>query len=283
MNFPTQKLFLYFIPVIIIIGSFVFWRNTVADKNEVASLSVIANESSLIESDIETDEKFANWQSALGEQSKITSATRSTISSSKNKTEALGGELFSEYVSLKQSGQINNESINQLATRISQDVASIENGPLYSSVDIVTTNDASEDALRMYANTVATVREKYKTEFVKQIGDATFVSPSDKNFQSSMTLAAQLYSSQAKELLKIKAPKTVSSIHLRLINSYAGSSAGLEKMKLLDTDPTMSALGMKQFDADSKNESVILQELRLHLTSNGILISPNDIAFSLWN
>lgn len=284
MNFPTKKLFFYFLPIILIGGIFSVWNNARGSsvKNANGSLSVERN-GSLISSDLKSDGKFKDWQGTLNSQAATSSSQSPSYSQASNKTENLSKQLFSDYLTLKSSGQASDsEAIKQTAERIAQGVGSIKIDTAYTQKNIIINAGASSDDSRVYANTIGKIRQSYRDQFAKNASGDSYISPSDKNFQTNISFAASLYAAQAKELIKVSVPSDLADIHLRLINSYAGSGAGLEKMSLLENDPLMSAVGIKQFDSESKNEAVILEELRIKLLSNGIVFTQDDNAMLLW-
>ncbi len=285
VQFPTQKLFYYLIPIVIIIGVFALWKNTHSENDIKSSgeLVVIENKSALIDPGLQNNEKFKGWEETLSKQEGSRAESDNYVASSTNKTETLGRQLFSDYVSLKQSGGINDESKNQLATKLAKNIQGISTEATYTKKDLRIGSDSSESALRNYANKLGLIREKYRDRFTQNMTSSSFISPSDPNFQSNISFAAGLYTAQAKEMVNLSTPSNIADIHLKLVNSYAGSGAGLEKMNLLAKDPLMSAVGLKEFDSSSKNEQPLLAELRSYLITNGILFSSDDDASSLWN
>jgi len=284
LNFPTKKLFFYFLPIILIGGIFSVWNNARGSsiKNTDGSLSVAGN-NSLINSNLDNNGKFKDWQDALAKQATTSPSKSPSYNDAVNKTENLSKQLFSDYLNLKSSGQAkNSEAVKQTADKIAQSVSSINVDTTFSKDDITIAISATKADLIDYANTLGEIRQKYRDQFAKNASGGNYLSPSDANFQASISFAASLYTAQAKELLKISVPSDLVDIHLKLTNSYAGSGAGLEKMKLLENDPLMSAVGIKQFDTESQNEEVILEELRAKLLADGIVFTQDDSATLLW-
>jgi len=284
LNFPTKKLFFYFLPIIVIVGLFAIWNSsrTSSVKNGTASLSV-AGENSLINNQLEAGGKFKDWQDALIKQAPSSSSKNPSYSDAANKTENLSKQLFSDYLGLKDSGQANNtEAVKQTADRIAQGVSAINVKTSYAKKDLKINTAANDADLALYANKLGEIRQKYRDRFVEKASSDIYISPSDANFQTNISLAASLFASEAKELLALSVPSELADLHVRLVNSYAGSGVGLEKMKLLENDPLMSAVGIKQFDSESQNELVVLEELRTKLSASGIVFTQGDSALFLW-
>lgn len=260
------------------------WSNATgsAIKNTDGSLSVAGN-NSLISSNLDNDGKFKDWQGALASQATTSFSKNPSLSDATNKTENLSKQLFSDYLGLKSSGQADNsEAVQQVVDRIAREVDSLNTETSYTKKDLVINTSANSEDIREYANAFGRIRQSYRDEFSKRAANDSYFSPADKNFQTNMFFASSLYAAKAEQLLKLSVPSELADIHLRLINSYAGSGVGLEKMSLLQNDPLMSAVGVKQFSAESQKEELLLEELRRELSASGIVFTQNDSATLLW-
>jgi len=260
------------------------WNNArgSAIKNTDGSLSVAGN-NSLINSNLDNDGKFKDWQGALASQATTSLSKNPSLSDAPNKTENLSKQLFSDYLGLKSSGQAgNSEVIKQTADRIAKEADSMKIGTSYTQKDININRSASSGDAKEYANTVGKIRQSYRDQFANNNSAESYTSPSDKNFLKDMSFAGSLYIAQVKDLLKVSVPSDLADIHLKLINSYEAIGAGLEKMNSIQADPLLSVMGLKQFDTESKKEEIILEELRKKLFASGIVFTQDDSAMLLW-
>jgi hypothetical protein len=284
LNFPTKKLFFYFLPIILIGGIFSAWNNARGSsiKNTEGALAVTGN-NNLISSDLQSDGKFKDWQSTLASQATTSLSKNPSLRDAENKTENLSKQLFSDYLGLKSSGQANNpEAVQQAADRIAKETDSIKIGVQYVEKDLNIKTSTTLDDQRIYANTVGIIRQNYRDRFANNNSAESYTSASDANFLKDMSFMSLLYASQVKELLKIPVPSNLSDIHLRLINSYEASGSGLAKINLMQSDPLLSIIGFKQFDIESEKEYAILEELKAKLSASGIVFTQDDNASLLW-
>lgn len=313
MNFPSQKLFFFFIPVLIGLALFVSIRGYLkpSEENTNQELKVVAVESSQnIEiKEIDTDQdSVPDWEENLwntdpnkknsnpekisdrayidnkkqaGQEENIPKDV--SFANSKNKTETLGKVVFTEYLALKQSGRVDLSTIDQMTARIANDVAlTLDTSPKYtmSSLRITPSN---EQSLKKYADTVALIRDKYFSDFATTHSQTYILaSGSTKQVEKILLSSKDYYQKMTKDLLVIPVPDTVASVHLELINNYAHSAENLGKVSIVDEDPLSTMLGLKQYEDLSENEVEILKKMGLLFAESGILFTSTDPAFLIW-
>lgn len=200
-----------------------------------------------------------------------------------NKTGNLGKQLFSEYLALKQSGKVNANVINQMTERLAAEISESSPETLYFANDILTFPDSDKIRIKSYANTIALIRQKYYDMYGQKINDSSFLGVNDPAFIENLILAGELYHDMADELLKIPTPHGLKETHLKLLNNYGQSAQGLKKIELINEDPLISALGIKEHETATVNETEILQEMKIFISTNGIIFLNGEAGFAFWN
>lgn len=157
--------------------------------------------------------------------------------------EILSRELFATIVSLQQTGDINDESIQSIASAIGEEVKANPIPSVYTKEDLTLKND-SEAANYAYYKAFEALVTKYED---RDIGsELTLISQglgsNDPQALLAATTVAEAYRSFAKELVKIAVPISIYPIHLSLVNNYDKTGQSIDGLTRTLIDPIV---GMK--------------------------------------
>lgn len=318
MNFPSRKLFFFFIPVILVLGLFVLFKDTIIKKNTAPSTGaeVVAVKNSVI-NEVDSDgDGLKDWEEVLwgtdplkkiSNPEKIPDAdyvqkkidAKESIPTAQNNdsltlkalatpgedaTDALSKDVFSEYISLKKSGNLNPTSIDQLAERITSNIALPANAE-FKEANLKTFDDKDSAMVRVYGNTFALIEKKYRDQYeldpIQSEDLSTGLTSANPSSIQKIDRASKMYSDMAHELMTLSVPKSLASIHTDLANNYMQSSQGLKNMELLQKDPTRAIIGIEQHTKASSEEPLLLTKIINFFGTNGIIFTAGEPGFSL--
>ena len=209
------------------------------------------------------------------------SAKLSLSSENKNLTTAVNRELLSQYFSMKQTESVNTANINILADRI---VSELEAGYTenYLPKDLKVISGASKDAIRLYGNTLAGMRETYLAEYTKNpVSSPTGKGFGDPVFEDGMRRAAKIYKQMADDIMTLSVPNEIANIHLELANNYKASAASLEET-VAKGDPMQSITSLGVYLTLQAMEINVLDSIATYFSQNGIIFSESESGF-VWN
>lgn len=215
-----------------------------------------------------------------GSEGSGTSANQKTKDASndpKTKTEEISRNLFSEYMQLKQSGKLNQDTMTNLVNKA---VSQVDTGGLniYSPSDIKTIPDTDVIGAKNYANGLVTIREKYRDLYKQNqiIIVGKTINFDDPASIESIDSTSKLYEATAKEMARLIVPKSLVASHVALLNDYVTSAEGLGELARLKTDPILALAGIQRHVDSAKQEPEIFSGISQFFLSRGLFFGPNE-------
>lgn len=259
-------------------------KNRVQRTGKIQKLSV----KDLVQND-HNDNGIADWEESLfgldpkddGEKNKEIILSRKKelgtqgVSSTKgelSQNDKLSRELFSIVTTLDQTGNLNESSIENIASALDEKLSSEPILDTYTKND-VTSKPTSQSVVEEYYNQFGTLAVKYKSA---EIGnELVYISQGLVNEDGvAMEIArdiAKKYEDFGSELIEItNVPSSIVDEHLNLANNYHKTGVAIERMSLMTEDPLF---GMNAV-ADYKNFS---DEIILNLNKIGSFFEKNVI------
>ncbi len=197
----------------------------------------------------------------------------STNTEKLNETDAFSREFFAAVLSLKQSGQLNDDTINNLSKALTESLASQEK-PRYAESDMRITTDTKEN-IESYASGFWKLAEKYVPA---NLGNelsviAKALNDNDQDELNGLDYYIEAYQNISQETLALGVPRGIAMSHLALTNSYASLSVALQKIKSVFENPLVAMIGLSEHKLHT---DIILKEL----ANIGDYFSKNGIIFS---
>lgn len=224
-----------------------------------------------------------DWEESFKKSAPASAATASgqntkdTSNEPKTKTDEISRGLFSEYLQLKQSGKLNQDTMTNLVNKaVSQVDTSPEN--IYSPSDIKTISDSDTAGAKNYANAIVTIREKYRDLYKQNqiIIVGKKINFDDPASVESIAATGKLYESTAKEMAKLLVPKSLVAAHIALLNNYMTSAEGLSDLSRLKTDPILALAGIQRHADSAKQEAEILSGINQFFINRGLIFGPDE-------
>jgi hypothetical protein len=162
-------------------------------------------------------------------------------------TDKFSRELFSTMATLNQSGQIDQSTIDQLSTSLSNKVQNAPVRKVYTIADLKTTPSSSTSTLTAYNNSLNGALKKYTTKATVPEILSRFTSDGE-NVHSEVLLELDPIISQTQTviaaLLKITTPEKLATAHLGVINAFERVLENITDIRNFDTDilPVIGAI-----------------------------------------
>lgn len=181
--------------------------------------------------------------------------------------EMLSREFFATIISLQQTGNLNEESLNSISETIGQKIEANQIPNIYTK-DMLTIIAGTDESLVNYYISFDNLVTKYKESDIGS--ELTLISQGLANNDPQALYAAKTiafaYRSFGQELLNIKTPAPLSNVHLSLANNYEKTAQSIEGLTQILIDPIIgmkSIVGYKQYTdaivSDLEKVSEILQ------------------------
>lgn len=167
-------------------------------------------------------------------------------------TEKFSRELFSTIVTLNQTGNIDQVTIDALSTSLSERI----NNPVYKRVfttaDIKITDNETRQALQKYSDELNAIYSKYHTKKgVPVILQELIDDEENLEILAELDPIIAQTGNIISESLKIQVPRSISSLHLDLINSTERILENTKDMRLFDTDIIVAISAIGQYEKNA--------------------------------
>lgn len=181
--------------------------------------------------------------------------------------EMLSREFFATIISLQQTGNLNEESMQSIAEAIGQTIEAKPIANIYTQNEVTMVKD-SETANKSYYESFVSLATKYENSDIGS--ELTLISQgigsNDPQALFAAKTVASAYRSFGKELLTISAPGAIANIHLSLANNYEKTAQSIEGLTQILIDPIIgmrAIINYKQYTdaivSDIEKISEILQ------------------------
>lgn len=181
--------------------------------------------------------------------------------------EVLSREFFATIISLQQTGEISQESLDSVAQAVGQRIEATPIPDIYRS-DMLTIQNDSAAANQKYHEDLSDLINSYENA---DIGSELILVAQGLNTKDPQALyaaktVALAYRSFGNDLIKITVPRSLTQTHLSLANNYEKTAQSIEGLTKMLNDPIVgmsSIINYKKYSdmiaADLEKLSKILQ------------------------
>lgn len=190
-------------------------------------------------------------------------------SSSQNLTEEVSQSLMANYLSLRQSGNLNDTSAQNLINQaLDFTESSFSNAKkTYTSADIVVSLDNSQAAVRMYGAELGNAFKINKPAQTKNeiLLFSEILKSQDKSRVSELKEIAGIYRKFAATLKNIRAPSSYAAMHLEILNSIDEIAGSIDDMAIIFDDPLRSMRGIGDYQGGYAEFAAAVSKIRLKI------------------
>jgi hypothetical protein len=225
-------------------------------------------------------QNVGDWKKDL---SVLPASNNISTTSNETLTDQVGQSLVANYLALKQQGTLDSDSAQTL---IDQTEKFIDNASQskYTSANIVISNDNSAAAIKTYGSAVGSAL-KINTPSQPKNEGAIFVEMiknKDADLAEDLRDIARVYGNIAGSLLKIPVPSSLSSMHLKTINSLQGLAESVDTMSRAQEDPLKSLQGINLYSTSHASFVESLSEIKMGINRKGVIYKQGEGGYYLF-
>jgi len=185
----------------------------------------------------------------------------------------LSKNLASNYLTLKQSGDLSEESQVELINSITNDIAEITEEEIKYTISDVHIVTNSKENIKQYGNDFGQLQMKY----------ATILANLDiENDSEYINAFAKAYLEFSLELLKINVPESISKTHLQITNNLYNTNVSIIELDKYKEDPVRALLAIKKSQKVETQQPQLYVTLAEYFKSNAIIFNENESG-KIWN
>ncbi|MEY2671903.1 MAG: hypothetical protein RL687_320 [Candidatus Parcubacteria bacterium] len=191
---------------------------------------------------------------------------------SEDETGRLAREFFSSFMSLKESGALNTNAVENMTEIIGKEVGNTDIPDTYiaNSIKVILSNKTN---LEKYQKELENIIQKHADRLSGNELEimATAVENEDTVGIGDLAQISNEYRSLAKDLTTIPTPRNVAQDHLLLINAYDKIGVSVLKMSDAIINPVSATTGTVMYTRYTKEIDQIVENIKTTFIDNGIL------------
>ena len=303
-KYLPSKNFIKFLIILLIIGvllTIVFyafsWRTSFLNKKENKLETKNTTINDLLSKDSDGDGVY-DWEEALWgtdpkKQStfddisdktyienkrkdlKIANVDNLNEGNSETETAKFARQFFASIAAMKQTGQIDEETIYNVSSSLGQGIVNPVLTDIYSEKDILVTKSDSTSDKEDYYIKAANLFEKSKTlgagEELEIIGGMAGSGTATKASTDKLAVISSAYQDFAKKLTLIPVPNSLKSYHVKIANSSHNTGIAVTNMTKIIDDPIIGLSGVSEYQKYSQDLISSVESLEAFLSANGII------------
>lgn len=176
-------------------------------------------------------------------------------------TDKFAREFFASYMALKDSGQVDSQTINNFSNALGQKIVNQELINKYAEKDLKISNTEEKEDQKTYYNAMKKVFEKYKNDGIGTEMNVVASNLTRNEDPKELILISMAYKNFAEEALKITVPRSLSTYHLKIINNSYNTGISIGSMQNLSKDPLVGLSGLSQYQKYSEDFVRAVEEL----------------------
>jgi len=270
----------------VIVGSVLLSGGLVVAAERITSPKIPSTQITSGGSEVNT-----NWQAALAEiqaqnsgSSVPAPANPATLgqllqaATTPNVTETVGKTLLINLANSKSQGlgddiPTQDALIESATAQINQD----RGAPVYVLADVRTVAD-SNASMHAYGNAVITTIQKHPKASARDtylaLGYAT--DSGDAKQLSGLSSIGREYKALAQDLGALSVPKTISPLHLQMMNNFMRIADTYVDMKTVIEDPLRGLAGIQLFQSLTNETTRVFTTIATNFSKNGILFNTDE-------
>jgi hypothetical protein len=219
-----------------------------------------------------------NASSSLAGAAPQTVAQMLAAAQSSNITNSVGKSILINLSNAKSQGLGDDTPTqNQIISAAAAQVAATKPAHQYTSADLTIVAD-SKASLKAYGNGVMQILNAHGTASeqatLTAIDNAT--SKNDTTTLEALSPIGVAYQDITAQLLALPVPKTLSPLHLSVVNAYATIAATYPDMQASLTDPLRGIVGIQTYEAQLDMLGRVFINIAQDLSKNGILFNKDE-------
>lgn len=277
MKLPSKKVLSFMIIVAALVVSviIIFGREKSGAAINFANNLMVGDKVSMPEN--------TDWERELGKLESITKIAATEATSTETTTDVVSRTLMSNYLALKQSGLLNDESVQPIIDKTMEFIKKDE-AILVTESQLNVVNDNGRISMAQYGDDLGNIFKKRKGEGLGNELEALSALISSKNTSKAEELEniALNYEGIGNELVKMSVPKTFIKVHLDIVNNIRNISSALKKMGTILNDPIGGLVAIQQYQNSAVTFVQAVRAVNDFITQNNIVYKQGSGGYYLF-
>jgi hypothetical protein len=186
-------------------------------------------------------------------------------------TEKFAREFFATYVAMKESGNIDQNTINNFSSALGQKIINPTMLDIYSEKEIKITEEDNKETGDAYYQKVKELFDSYRTQGIGEelnilsnelTENSTTVSKESNN---QLIKISEAYKDFAKNVIETEVPKSLATYHLKIANSSNNLGISIFDMTKVKNDQIVGLSGISKYQEYSNELLNAVEELEAFL------------------
>ena len=204
----------------------------------------------------------------------INDSSDGTDAKNLTETDKFSQEFFASMVAMKQSGQVDQNTIKNVSSALGQRIGDPTIPDQYTNKDLKLSKTDNKNTKVKYYSDLKTLFDKYKTSGLgDELSIVSTISSSpnnelDVNTAIKLNSIANAYQDFAQKALNISVPSSLASNQLEIVNSANNTGLAVKNMTQISTDPIVGLSGLSQYKKYSDDLISSVGNLQKALSGN---------------
>ncbi len=278
IKLPSKKVLSVFILTVALIATIII--ATGKGKSDEA----INFASNLVAGDKVSVPENSGWQSELDAVAENTGVTQteSGETGSKTTTDTISQTLMSNYLALKQSGTLDQESAQKLIDQ-TLDYIDKTGGQVALVSELVVISDNGKETMTNYGENLGNILKNNKPKETKNEIEiaANAITSKDQSKMEELDSIIAVYQKIANELAGMPVPRTFTKAHLDMVNGMNGIVLALKEMKGILNDPFKGLRAMQLYQESGNMFAQSREATILFIKQNNIIYKQGSGGYYL--
>lgn len=184
------------------------------------------------------------------------------------KTDLISRQLMGDFITLSTQGEATEENISKLVNNYVEIIPTISSSITITVSDLKTVPNTRQNFLDY--DRISTIIAKARASSISNAYKYSTTGGGSGAFYSLAGEIGKAYEKAAEEHRSQNVPLALAEAHVRLINNYYSTAAGMKSISQVDTDSAGALAGMVNVSKTMKEEEQIVSEIISILTKNGL-------------
>jgi hypothetical protein len=194
-----------------------------------------------------------------------------------NVTDAVGRTLFINLSSAKSQGLGDDIPTQEKILEAASAQLKAKNTTVYTAASL-TIKDDSDASFKAYGNGVMQILSAHQeaSEQATLLALDSVVNNIDVSQIQKLPKIAAAYQAIERELLSLPVPKTLSPLHLSVVNGFSVIVNSYSDMKEAQNDPLRAVVGLQTYETELTKVAKVFTSIAQSLNKNGILFTKDE-------
>lgn len=209
------------------------------------------------------------------------SSGTSGTSTANSLTDSIARSLYANYAVLGQVGDMTPESQDKITSDLSNSVSKILEPKTYALGDIKIAGAETPVSIKKYGNDIVLALNTSLTQrgVNEAISLSNYLDKKESAELQKVVTSANDYKNTLSALLKLPAPKSAAGQHLALVNAVGYFGKAIEGMTMVDSDPIVALISLKNFQIGEVMVADSLHGLVSYFEDKKIIFTNKDYGY----